>query len=97
MTYLSLGEAGREYPSESGRGVSPHTVTRHAVKGVKARSSSGRIKLRTVWNGSRLLTTSEWVSEFIEALTQDRTGSTSAPMATARARRADALLEASGW
>jgi hypothetical protein len=72
--YLDLSEVGRDHlPGRDGHPVHIATVTRWVTKGVRA-SDGSRIRLRAVRFPSGWRTTLDWVHEFIEAITADRSG-----------------------
>ncbi len=78
-------------------GVSARSIKRWGLDGVALRTG-GRVKLRLIRMPSGFRTTEAWLSEFIDALTRDRTGQNTAPAAVEeRATRADRVLAASGW
>jgi hypothetical protein len=78
-------------------GVSTAAVTRWIVDGAKLRGG-GRLKLRSIRLPGGFRTTEQWLNEFVAALTADRTNPMPAtPAEEMGARRAGALLAASGW
>jgi hypothetical protein len=95
--YRTPAQIASKIPSfRENKSTHPHTVIRWMTTGVK-RSDGSRLKLKAVRFPGGFRTTDAWVDEFIDALTKDRTGSTVRPVDDARARRANAVLAASGW
>jgi hypothetical protein len=89
--YLSVSETAR------GQGVSPSAVTRWILTGA-ARRDGTRLKLKAIRLPGGFRTTQQWIDEFIEILTRDRTGaSMPAEVIGERARRAEMALGADGW
>jgi len=85
--------------SETARwqGVSPSAVTRWIITGAALRDGS-RLKLKAIRLPGGFRTTQQWVDEFIETLTRDRTGaSMPSEVVEERARRAEMALAADGW
>jgi hypothetical protein len=76
-------------------GYSSAAVTRWITDGVTMRDGS-RLRLRAVRFPAGWRTTDEWVSEFISALTTDKT-STPVRANEDSTRRANAALAATGW
>jgi hypothetical protein len=93
--YLAPAQAARFIPN-SGRELSPEAVVRWITKGAKARNG-GRIKLQAIRSPKNWLTTRPWISDFLTALTQDRTGVKPAHLAEERAEAARARLAAKGF
>jgi hypothetical protein len=78
-------------------GISPRSLKRQLLDGVKLRKG-GRLKPRFLRYPSGYRTTEAWITEFIEALTQDRLGQSAGTVADEeRACRAERVLAASGW
>ncbi|OJW19515.1 MAG: hypothetical protein BGO49_09360 [Planctomycetales bacterium 71-10] len=97
-SYIGPAAAGKLFPSADGRGLSPQSVMRSILNGTKSvRPEAGRIKLRAVRTPAGWLTTPEWVSEYLEALTADRVGAPPKASVEERGLRARALLRAKGW
>jgi hypothetical protein len=72
--YQNLSQVARHLSSSrEGRPVHTATVTRWVIEGVRA-SDGSRIKLRAMRFPSGWRTTLEWVDDFIQAITADRTG-----------------------
>jgi hypothetical protein len=89
--YLSVSEAGRQ------TGTSPSAVTRWILNGAALKNGS-RLKLKAIRLPGGFRTTQQWVDEFIEALTSDRTGSSVASeVVGSRAEQATQRLVAAGW
>ena len=89
--YFSVSEAGRRQV------VSPSAVTRWILAGAALRDGT-RLKLKAIRLPGGFRTTQEWVDEFIETLTRDRTGASMPSEAVGeRARRAEMALAAEGW
>jgi hypothetical protein len=78
-------------------GVSPKAFKRWLLEGVKLRNGA-RLKPRAYRLPSGFRTTEAWLTEFIQALTQDRLGQGAEAVADEeRACRAERVLAASGW
>ncbi len=89
--FLSVSAAARS------QDVSPAAVTRWINNGAKLRDGS-RCKLQAIRLPGGFRTTQQWVDEFIETLTRDRTGaSMPSEVVGERARRAELSLAAQGW
>jgi hypothetical protein len=72
IIYRSLSEAARRFPSfRCGAPVHSATLTRWILAGVKDRDGN-RIKLQAKRLPGRWVVTDDTISEFIEALTNDR-------------------------
>jgi hypothetical protein len=76
-------------------GFSAASLTRWIEDGVKLRDGS-RLRLRAVRFPVGWRTTDQWVSEFVSALTADKT-STPVRANEDSSRRANAALAATGW
>jgi hypothetical protein len=88
---ISLSKAGAI------TGSSPRRIKDWIVSGVKLKNGA-RLKLRAFRLPRGFRTTREWIAEFVQALTDDRTGQGTVPAAVEeRAARADQVLAASGW
>lgn len=91
MEYFSVSEAGRR------KSVSPSAVTRWILTGAALRDGA-RLKLKAIRLPGGFRTSEQWLDEFVEALTRDRTGaSMPAEVVEARARRSEMALAADGW
>jgi hypothetical protein len=75
-------------------GVSEGSFRRWLRDGVL--SGGQRVKPRHVFVGGRIRTTQAWLDDFIHAVTEGRSGR-SAAVNDQVARRADAVLAATGW
>jgi hypothetical protein len=93
--YLTPSQAARIIPN-AGRHPSPAAVVRWISKGAKSRNGS-RIKLQAIRRPKEWLTTRAWISDFLIALTKDRTGVKPAHLAEERAEAARARLAAKGF
>jgi hypothetical protein len=88
---LSVSKAGRL------AGVSPSAATRWIVSGAALRDGT-RLKLKAIRLPGGFRTTRQWLDEFIEALTRDRTGAPApSELVEARAERSMMSLQAQGW
>jgi hypothetical protein len=89
--YLSVSEAGRR------QSVSPSAVTRWILTGAALRDGT-RLKLKAIRLPGGFRTTQQWVDEFVEGLTRDRTGVEAPPPgAEMRAAEATARMGARGF
>ena len=95
---LTPAQAAKLVVSNRGnrRPVDPSTITRWIAKGAKLRCG-GRIKLKAIRHPGGWLTRREWVEEFLDALTLDRSSATEPPCAAARAEAAVARMRANGF
>jgi hypothetical protein len=95
--FLTPSQIGRLCPqNREGVSVSPTTVVRWVVDGIRLRAG-GREKLRaTRFPGGWRIAEDDF-ERFIAALTADRTGSAASPVTEARGERAIANLQAEGW
>jgi hypothetical protein len=93
--YLSPSQATKIIPND-GRQPSPAAVVRWITQGAKSRNG-GRIKLQAIRTPKGWLTTSAWISDFLTAVTQDKTGAKPVHLAHERAEAARARLAAKGF
>jgi len=78
-------------------GVSNSAISRWIIDAARLRDGS-RLKLRAVRMPAGFRTSETWISEFVDALTRDRTGaSVKSEAAEHSARRAASALQATGW
>jgi len=95
--FLRPSQAARVWP-HTGRPPHPSKIVRAIVRGTRSHQRpSERIKLRALRDSQGWLTTENWISEFVAALTADRGGS--APLASVQVRAQEAMgrLRANGW
>src|SRR5262249_30422050 len=93
--YLTPSQAARIIPN-AGRHPSPEAVIRWISKGAMSRNGS-RIKLQAIRSPKGWLTTREWISDFLTALTKDKTGAKPPHLTQERAEAARARLVAKGF
>jgi hypothetical protein len=88
---LSVSKAGRL------AGVSPSAATRWIVGGAALRNGT-RLRLKAIRLPGGFRTTRQWLDEFIEALTRDRTAASSpSALVEERAEQSIANLKGEGW
>jgi hypothetical protein len=93
--YRSLQQIARRFPpGKQDKPVHPATLTKWIRQGI-ALSDGSKLRLRAVRFPAGWRTRTEWVDEFLEAITADRIGAPAHD--PAHARRADAALAATGW
>jgi hypothetical protein len=90
-------QIGRQCPeNRPGVSVSPTTVTRWVVVGVRLRDGS-RLKLPAVRYPGGWRIAEDDFEQFIARLTADRTGDLASPITANRAERSIASLTGEGW
>jgi hypothetical protein len=94
---LTPAQIGRRCPpNREGAPVSPTTVVRWIVNGVRRRDG-GRLRLPALRYPGGWRIAEDDFERFIAALTQDRTGAPPSPLVEARAGRAMAALVSDGF
>ncbi len=96
--YLRPAQAAKVWP-HTGRPPHPSKIVRAITPGTRSITRPGeRIKLRAIRDTQGWLTTAEWITDFIAAVTLDRGGTKpQRKLIEARAEDARARLMASGW
>lgn len=81
--YITLTQAAKLVPGRKpGKGVSEETVWRWCLRGVR-----NGIRLKSEMVGGHRCTTRQWLQEFIEALNEKQSGTTSPQPRTPEQRR----------
>jgi hypothetical protein len=95
---LTPGAAAQRVASNRAgrRHVSPQAIVRWATLGTKLRNGE-RLKLKAVRSPGGWLTREDWLQEFLDTLTADRSGLTAPPCAPARAAAAKERLKTKGF